>query len=59
MYTVRDVIRQSIKGRKTPHPFTKDSFMAYWIKCDRFCFQDFQSKRRKSSERRKNHMPAL
>jgi len=40
----RDVIRQSIKGRKTPHPLTKVSFMAYWINVIVFVFRNSNQK---------------
>jgi len=41
----RDVIRQSIKGRKTPQPLTKDViFMAYWINVIGFVFRNFNQK---------------
>jgi len=53
------VIRQSIKERNTPHPLIKDIIL-WHIGSNVIsfnCFQEFQPKRRKSSERKKNHMP--
>jgi len=41
-----------LKRGKIPYPLTI-------LDHSQFCFQEFQPKRRKYSERRKNHMPEL
>jgi len=52
-------MRQSLKNRKTPHPLTKDVIFWHIGSNVMFCFQEFQPKRRKSSEKRKNHIPGF
>jgi len=51
------VIRQSIKGRKTPHHHTKDTIL--WHTGSNVIGFVFRNSNQKegNSERRKNHMP--